>query len=129
MTTPKFITDSCCLVEVPDSAIKIHVHDFISDERPKLFQYSFKDVRLGAANIQLPPGKWSILTENSKQITEEQAKQIAPEPINGLFVNFYLGLLKPYNCKSALESFNSLLKANNLNPNVGYCVLIKNKEK
>jgi hypothetical protein len=120
------LTVNSIAVEVPEKAIGIKIHDFISDTRPKLLQWRFKDIRLGAESIQLPPGSWQILGRGN-ELDANQILSIIEKENDGSghlnswwYKNYETGVFT----KDYMESYTTLLTSNKVNPD-NVIILVK----
>jgi hypothetical protein len=128
---PIQLTEDCIIIEVPEDATDLMVTQqgkMMNMELPPALGYIIPcaDETDNPLRVdELPPGNWSILTENSRQITEEKAKGVV-EMQKTFGYRQYDAIPGDYQwCATPVQSFQSILKANNLDPEKRYCVLIK----
>ena len=103
----KIIDTGTCellLVELPEGSHKVHVSEFYANKISYLTKHSLHFIE-----ECLPAGKWELLCKAS-EVTEEIIDPIVQSSIHtNLFAHY---VVNTYCYKNALESWNSLLQAN-----------------
>lgn len=89
---------------------------------------SEKDFSIPYDNMGIKPN----IISTTKDITEEEAKNIVEKPEYGWYLTYTKGNKDSYHCQTAKESLESLLKANGIDITKNYLILEKhvyNKDK
>lgn len=138
MTNIIRLREDCIIVEVPEGTGGIDLYgNVLADE----LRYNTMPHpgRFNQFRVAIPSADWSIIASNSKQITEEQAKGLVREYIdvheNGHTHDVYFKdyedvqqiIEDSFSKLTALESFRSLIKSKNGDPDKRYVVLTKAK--
>jgi len=106
-------------VKVPEKASDFYVFN------DKYDPYLFYKIKHETGRIHLDYAKYSIIGLLS-EITEEQAKEVVDKEMMKTFIDYTQSkVVDTYCLYSALESFNSLMQANEIDLNGNWLILKK----
>jgi hypothetical protein len=120
----KLIFDNYLFKEVPDDAFNIIISkDNTYGSRVYYDNNKFETFEFDCKYVKIPDNYQIIST--TKDITEEQAEDIVEKPEFGFYLTYNKGNMDTYCCKTAKESLQSLIQANELDGSKNYLILRK----
>jgi len=124
------LTDKAAVVEVPEDCggITLYGSQLADEIKYNIMPYigKFKSI-----SISIPPGDWSILCNDTRSISEEQAREVVGAECFEDDEKYYYIYEKDDRVRqnlfydTALESFQSLMKSKNLDISKRFVLIVK----